>query len=482
MLGIYIGRDKILKDKNNFHDKIANMTKRFNIWSGRNLTILGRILISKTYGISNLIYSLTMSEADDNICKSAQTQINKFIWGYKPPKIKHTTLIGQIEKGGLKAIDVDIMQQSLMIAWTSRMWINNYWNSIINEDLNKYGGLRFLLRCNYDYSQLKIPNFYIKILRYSELVFKKEKSHNIIWNNKDIQIGGTQIIYKDWMAKGIIYIQDLCKENGDFREYDDFKRHYNLEQCFLKYVGVINCLKKVIRGKDIYKNVCYVDKPNINFNTPIFKLIDDSLIDIRKAKARIYYNILLEHKFDEPIALHKWTQELNITKEEVVKTFKLAKLSTKDSKLLTFNYKLINRLINNKANLFKWNIGTDPNCTFCDRNLIDDTYHSFMQCDWTYNKIKQILDDLDPLRTWAKLINHKTWIFGVHDPAINLIILIMKYYLSQTRNCVFDPKPKERNFPSYPCRKNTYQLNVSIKNNFNSLVDARDKFESENLS
>ena len=27
MLGTYIGRDKILKDKHNFHDKIANMTK-----------------------------------------------------------------------------------------------------------------------------------------------------------------------------------------------------------------------------------------------------------------------------------------------------------------------------------------------------------------------------------------------------------------------------------------------------------------------
>ena len=106
--------------------------------------------------------------------------------------------------------------------------------------------------------------------------------------------------------------------------------------------------------------------------------------------------------------MQKWTQELNITKEEVVKTFRLAKLSTKDSKLLTFNYKLINRLINNKANLFKWNIGTDPNCTFCDRNLIDDTHHSFMQCDWAHNKIKQILDNLDPLRTWAKLINNKT--------------------------------------------------------------------------
>ena len=79
MISIYKRRDKILKDKHNFLDIISNMTKRFNIGSGRNLTNLVRTLISKTYGISNAIYSLIMSGTDNNMCKSAQTEINKFI-------------------------------------------------------------------------------------------------------------------------------------------------------------------------------------------------------------------------------------------------------------------------------------------------------------------------------------------------------------------------------------------------------------------
>ena len=106
-----------------------------------------------------------------------------------------------------------------------------------------------------------------------------------------------------------------------------------------------------------------------------------------------------------------------MTIPDIMKT----KLSTNDSKLLMFNYKLINRLMNNGVNLFRWNIVTDPNCTLCEGGQIDNTYHAIMQCKWTFDKIKIILENLDPSRAWAKFIDHKKWVFGTCDPAINLI-------------------------------------------------------------
>ena len=81
---------------------IMNMRKSFNIWLSRNLTLFGRILVSKTHGLSNLIYILTMTESNISICQSAQKEIIQYIWGYKPPKVKHSTLIGQIGQGELK--------------------------------------------------------------------------------------------------------------------------------------------------------------------------------------------------------------------------------------------------------------------------------------------------------------------------------------------------------------------------------------------
>ena len=100
----------------------AGLSHSVNIWSGRNLTLFGRILVSKTHGLSNLIYCSTMTESNIATCQSAQKDVTQYIWGYKPPKVKHSTLIGKIEQGGAKAIDFEIMRKALGIAWISRLW------------------------------------------------------------------------------------------------------------------------------------------------------------------------------------------------------------------------------------------------------------------------------------------------------------------------------------------------------------------------
>ena len=72
------------------------------------------------------------------------------------------------------------MSKTLSINWISRLWETKHWNSIINEAIDQYGGIRFLLRCNYDYKQIKIPNFYKNVLRYSDEVLEKRTGHYII--------------------------------------------------------------------------------------------------------------------------------------------------------------------------------------------------------------------------------------------------------------------------------------------------------------
>ena len=194
---------------------------------------------------------------------------------------------------------------------------------------------------------------------------------------------------------------------------------------------------------------------------------------------------MVEKKFEEPIALPKWSREMNITIPDITKTFIFAKLSTNDSKLLTFNYKLINRLINNRANLFRWNIVTDPNCTLCEGGQIDNTYHAIMQCKWTFDKIKIILENLDPSRAWAKFIDHKKWVFGTCDPAINLIILIMKSHICQVRsgNKEFSITALKKEIFLHILAEKTYLPAVRFNRkwlNFIPLVDESVQFGSKN--
>ena len=57
----------------------------------------------KTFGVSNLIYSLSILESSDDVLKKAQNALNNFIWGGQLARVKHKTLIDPYNLGGLCA-------------------------------------------------------------------------------------------------------------------------------------------------------------------------------------------------------------------------------------------------------------------------------------------------------------------------------------------------------------------------------------------
>ena len=169
------------------------------------LTLIGKINIVKTLGLSKLIYCSSLL----TVSKSLPNRINKiifsFIWEGKPPKIKKKTIIGEKHCGGLKMIDFEIMERSLKIAWIKRIAesSNASWKKIPNQALNQYGGLEFLIECDYDPKLLNLenlPEFNHVILNYwhdfRRLTCDKQISikKQIIWNNRNICIDGNRFI------------------------------------------------------------------------------------------------------------------------------------------------------------------------------------------------------------------------------------------------------------------------------------------------
>ena len=70
--------------------------------------------------------------------------------------------------------------------------------------MKHFGGLRFLLQCNYEDKYFKtIPIFYRNMLKYFSYIFKSEPASDIIWNNKDIKINGKPFYLHKWNEKGI---------------------------------------------------------------------------------------------------------------------------------------------------------------------------------------------------------------------------------------------------------------------------------------
>ena len=106
---------------------------------------------------------------------------------------------------------------TLRLCWLGRFLnrTNDSWQAISNEFFNRYGGLLFLLKCNYDSKLLgKQPP-----LRYSEMLdYFKElptghpdvyRNEFILWNNKQVTIEKKSIFWAHLFEKEICFVQDL---------------------------------------------------------------------------------------------------------------------------------------------------------------------------------------------------------------------------------------------------------------------------------
>ena len=160
-------------------------------------------------------------------------------------------------------------------------------------------------------------------------------------------------------------------------------------------------------------------------------------------KSKEYYKEFLEFKTGfTSSALIKWTEDYNLDEEIFYNSLPRAKKSTTDTKLISFQFKIIHNIINNRDNLYKWKISESDACRKCHENEKEDIVHEFVTCNWTKMAILAIGKDLELINTF-KQIKHTDLIFGVSDETINCILLLIKYVIHRCRQ---DDKPLHINF------------------------------------
>lgn len=127
--------------------------------------------------------------------------------------IKRAVLYQRPCQGGLNFPNVRTIVKALQLSWIGRLLSesNDAWKAIPNAYFNRYGGLPFLLKCNYNTKKLdnNISPFYSELLDYfGELrdQYRDDcfKGDLIIWNNKDITIEGKSLYWKTWSERGVL--------------------------------------------------------------------------------------------------------------------------------------------------------------------------------------------------------------------------------------------------------------------------------------
>ena len=147
-----------------------------------------------------LVFSMSNLDAPKSCIPTINTSIFQFIWKKRKDKIKRQLMYQNYDKGRLRALNVDVMIKSLRLAWIPRLlstdekW-SEVWKTIPNHYFDSYGGLNFLLRCNYNLKFLEqtgMPQFYKSMLQFFyelKLSYETDLGQDLVLsNNKDILI------------------------------------------------------------------------------------------------------------------------------------------------------------------------------------------------------------------------------------------------------------------------------------------------------
>ena len=96
----------------------------------------------KTLAISKLIYNTSVFTLPSNFAKKVNDICFKFIWNFKPDKVKRQTIILPVDKGGLNMVDFTILDKSLKAAWVKCLQEadGSKWCSVFSLVISQYGG------------------------------------------------------------------------------------------------------------------------------------------------------------------------------------------------------------------------------------------------------------------------------------------------------------------------------------------------------
>ena len=162
-LGVVITKDR--DSRCGLNNPIIDKTKkRLNQWLQRDLSVRGRILLTKAEGISRLTYAALSLDVNKKTSKQIDKMLFNFIWRNKSHYIKNAVIMNPYDKGGLNFLDFSTLNYTFKINRLKQFIKNQFsiWNFIPNFIFSKLGGLHFVLFCNYNIEKIptKLSNFH----------------------------------------------------------------------------------------------------------------------------------------------------------------------------------------------------------------------------------------------------------------------------------------------------------------------------------
>ena len=219
------------------------------MWLQRDLSIYGRVLLSKAEGVSRLVYPALSLYVKDSHCKDINTLFLNFVWKNRHHHLKSEILQLKKAEGGVDhVLHFSHLNTTFKIKWIKQYLENpeSMWNFIPHNIFKKIGSLKFLMCCNYTVSKLpiKLSMFHQQALLSWKLSFVHNFSPHkeILWNNANITIRNKSIYKDEWIERNICFVADLFNDNGNIYSYEDFMRLKHFPIKYKEFKSVVNAI------------------------------------------------------------------------------------------------------------------------------------------------------------------------------------------------------------------------------------------------
>lgn len=442
ILGVFVNAEYKEMVVNNYNMLLEKAAHRFNVWSTRGLSLLGKIQIVNVLINSLFVYKLQcLPTPDRNFFKKYKQMVSQFLWNGKKPKIAYDKLILSRERGGLELRDLQMVNDSLKIANFKKILVGNkpFWAGHMAEQIPMEYFSQVNMHSKHVYSNMgksmlaDLCYAWSKV-NYYEPKNMKEIGQQGLWFNSFISARGKWFFDRNLFQAGVNKVIDLLDlDTGLLMPYEQFIELYPEIKCnFLRYQGIIKAVPKE------WKRILLVNEPSV-VDEERQNWMKKMLLPKTKA-SKFVYNTFRDKLPSRIDALaHLWSVELNTDIEPKYLSYCFRKINhiTYCTKLRFFQYRMLGKTLTTNVKVSKWNEEVSDRCTFC-KEKPETLYHLFIDCPCTKKLWKALTKWLGYFHD-IKIILSKELIILCDSrirnaKLINFVLMVTKYYIYKTRS------------------------------------------------
>lgn len=452
ILGVWFANARSEKEHYewNFSPLITKMKNTCKSWDNRMLSLKGRVVVFNTLVISLLQYLIANTHTPRWVAPETRKIACEFIWAGRRNKVAYNTLIQSISEGGLKLMSIEARITTSLLSWVRRTIL--FPESTASNIIRIYCGeanpiLVWAAKRNFSGCLSQVSPFYTEVLRvwhklHNTLPLGEEEIRKeVLWNNPNIPSLSehrSRPRWHRWIEAGILTVEQLCHQTEarlmGQQELDDT---YSIQPTFLEALAIRNYIPWTWR-KALTAN--FKNTRDISYEMNI----NGQLFDIMNSSPKKWYEAIILGMRQVIKRQHSWDQEVAILGDKNPidwdAIYRLPYITTRETKLQSFHYRVVHRLIT--CNRYLRTIQLHPT-GICEGCGTEDTIcHFFVLCPlvntfwanlnkWCENQLDLSIASLSTKEKVLGLVNDNG--NTSQNKLLNWLLLVAKYFLHRQK-------------------------------------------------